>query len=121
MMRCRGKSPTGLRQRNLKSRSILLSPSPVKRPDFEAVMVHQDRESWKKDGKENGNCFHLRRRWERIQAKNRTLFSHSLRIHFSLPEVRRFDNDTSRLFVDEDDSIVAYILKMCSEAKLFEH
>jgi hypothetical protein len=117
----------------------LLSPSTVKRPDFEAVMG-QTTNLWflcassklysstyndnsgndfrstmpsmfymKKDGTKNNKCCKLRLRWEKTLQGNPSLFKRCLRIHFCLPEVNPIDGACERLWVAEDGSIVVYI------------
>lgn len=118
--------------------NLLLSPSTVKRPDFEAVMsgnslwflsassklysyTYDDTDEsdlrstapqmfyMKKNGEENGKCKLLHAAWTTLRSENSSLFSNCLRIHFCLPDVKRLDDNPDRLFVDSDGSVVAYI------------
>mmetsp|Transcript_22578 Transcript_22578/g.49272 ORF Transcript_22578/g.49272 Transcript_22578/m.49272 type:complete len:823 (-) Transcript_22578:68-2536(-) len=119
-------------------RNRLLSPSTVKRPDFEAVMG-QETDSWfltvssklystpyddragsdlrstmpdmfykKKDGTKNNKCKLLRSSWEGLLAEKQGFFKRNLRIHFCLPDVILPDSKDGRVFI-EGDSVVAYV------------
>ena len=152
---------------NEKIQNILLSPSTVKRPDYESIMrdshntpsedemdylkelegeavnasedgrkrgpwflsvsskcyskvfndekekdlrsTRPDKFYLKANGNENGKCASLRKAWLETLDEHKDVFSKCLRIHVCLPEVVRKNKDPSRLFLDNDGSIVVYI------------
>jgi hypothetical protein len=109
-------------------RDTLLSPTTVKRPDFEAVMG-RGASPWflavsskndlrstqpsmfycKKDGAENSNCSRLKQEWETFRAGQTDLFKRCLRIHFCIPDLKRKNGERARLSVESDGSVVLYI------------
>eukprot|EP00978_Attheya_sp_CCMP212_P012610 scaffold31531_cov35-Attheya_sp.AAC.3 len=120
-------------------RDTLLSPTTVKRPDFEAVMglgdtvwflaassklytnTFDDRNGndlrstqpsmfyCKKDGNKNDNCCHLKKLWDEFRFDQSDLFKQCLRMHCCIPDVKRYGDDMKRLWVENDGSIVLYI------------
>ena len=130
-------------------RNLLLSPTIVKRPDFEAVMEQDGRAHWflavssklfstplndtsdydfrstkpnmfyMQTGSKNSSCSKLRRSWEETLKGQKDLFGRCLRIHVCLPEVKRPLDDERRIFVDPEDNSIVLYITSQNVRNLF--
>eukprot|EP00978_Attheya_sp_CCMP212_P045362 scaffold343392_cov47-Attheya_sp.AAC.2 len=130
-------------------RDTLLSPTTVKRPDFEAVMG-QGVSPWflavssklygntfddsngndlrstqpsmfycKKDGTDNSNCSRLKQEWKTFRAEQTDLFKQCLRIHFCIPDVKRNNEEPARLIWVDIDGSIVLYITSKNIRRLF--
>ena len=62
-----------------------------------------------KTGKENKKCSRLREEWKTLLESHNEVFRRCLRLHFCLPDVIAVGRKSERIWVDDNESVVAYI------------